>query len=282
MRTLAILSLVGLGAALGACGDNVTPPSAKGNYVGAAPAPLPCVPNLDGQIDGNELQPIIGATAGYLVADPVKDRTVDLVGGQRDGKTFWTFNQDYSDDRVARIGASPLAGKWYADRFSNLTDAFVTPLDLNGVNEGIYTNDGNTFSLHGIASAQDGPNHTILPYATPITLYRFPLKPGLTYTTSGDVKNGEFNGLPYAGRDTYEVTVVGAGELTLEDLVAKQALRVNLKVTVSPAAGIVTVTRQSQYLFECIGELVRATSHAGEENADFTNAAELRRLGLSH
>jgi hypothetical protein len=267
--------------AVAACGDNETPPSAKGNYVGAAPQALPCVPNQDGQIDANELSPILGATANYLVSPAGKERAVDLVGAQRDGKTVWTFNADYPDDQVAPIVATPLEGHWFADKFPNAVNGFVTPLDAAGNNLGVYTHDDQAFSLHGIASKDDGPQKTYLPYETPIALYRFPLKPGLTYTTTADVKNGVFQGLPYAGRDTYEVKVDAAGEVVLSDLTAQQALRVKTKVTVAPSAGIVTVTRQTSFLFECIGELVRATSKPGEENEDFTTAAELRRLGLS-
>ncbi|MBX3231312.1 MAG: hypothetical protein KIT84_10245 [Labilithrix sp.] len=264
-----------------ACGDNETPPSPKGNYVGATPPPLPCVPNLDGRIDASELRPVIGATAQTLVSSPGTQRTVDTVGVERDGKRFWTFDQDFPDDTVALLTASTLEGKWYAGEFAGLVDAFVTNIDAGGTNEGVYTHSEQAFSLHGIVSKADGPNRTILKYTTPIELYRFPLTPGLTYTTSADVQNGTFQGLPYAGRDTYEVKVDGSGELRLPELTLQQVLRVKLKVTVSPSSGVVTITRQTQFLTECLGEVTRATSAPGEPNEDFTVAAELRRRGLA-
>ena len=34
------------------------------------------------------------------------------------------------------------------------------------------------------------------------------------------------------------------------------------------------------FLFECFGEVARATSHPGEQRPDFSNAASLRRLTL--
>jgi hypothetical protein len=38
------------------------------------------------------------------------------------------------------------------------------------------------------------------------------------------------------------------------------------------------VTRQDSYLFECFGEVARATSQPNETSDDFTTAAEVRRF----
>ncbi|MBX3216276.1 MAG: hypothetical protein KF850_29825 [Labilithrix sp.] len=279
-------SLPLLGSALvvvvAACGDNETPPPEKNAYASAEPEPLPCVPNLDGKIEARELSPQLGVTATYLVSPAGTERAVDLVGTERDGKRSWSLGLDFADDQVARIAAQKLEGKWYAAEFAGLTDAFVTPIDAGGLTEGVYTHDESAFSLHGVASASpDGPNKTLLKYDRPIALYRFPLAPGVTYSTTGEVRNGTFRGLPYAGRDTYEVRVDAAGELSLPDFTVTQALRVRTKVTISPAAGQVTTQRQTSFLFECLGELARATSKLDEPDEDFTTATELRRLGLA-
>lgn len=271
------IAVAGIGLA---CGENETPPPAKGNYVGAPPTPLPCVPNLDGKIDANELQPIIGVTANFLVSPQGKTRTVDPIGAVRDGKTLWAFNVDLPDDQIFKSSGSALEGKWYKDKFPGLVNPVVLPLDAAGNNEAIYTHDAQALYLHGLASKAEAVN-TYLPYETPIALYRFPLTVGSSYTTSATVKNGSFQGLPYAGRDTYEVKVDAAGEVILSDFSVQQALRVKTKATVTPSAGITTVTRQTSFLFECIGEIVRLTSVPGEEDENFTNAAEVRRLGLS-
>lgn len=280
MRRNPLLLCLAALAIVAACGENQTPPPAKGNYVGAPPPPLPCVPNLDGKIDANELQPVLGVTANFLVSPQGKTRTVDPIGVVRDGKTLWAFNVDLPDDQVFKNIATPLTGKWYAAKFPGLVNPVVVPLDAGGNNEAIYTHDDQALYLHGLASKTQATN-TYLPYDKPIALYRFPLTVGSNYTTSADVKNGSYQGLPYAGRDTYEVKVDAAGEVILSDFSVQQALRVRTKATIAPAAGIVTVTRQTSFLFECIGEIVRLTSVAGEEDENFTNAAEVRRLGLS-
>ena len=51
-------------------------------------------------------------------------------------------------------------------------------------------------------------------------------------------------------------------------------------LTVTPAAGKAVSTRQTSFLFECFGEVARATSQNDETQDNFTTAAEVRRLGL--
>ena len=92
--------------------------------------------------------------------------------------------------------------------------------------------------------------------------------------------DGTLRGLPYAGKDTYEVTADGVGEAVLPSLTFTQAHRVRTKVTVAPAVGASTSRRQVSLFFECFAEVVRATSKADESELDFATAAELRRIGF--
>ncbi|HEY8079014.1 MAG TPA: hypothetical protein VIF62_33005, partial [Labilithrix sp.] len=268
-----------------ACGDNQTPPPAHGEYQAGAVAPLPCLPNLDGVIDANELAPVLGVNATYLVSPAGKERMVDVAGVvDADGKlTFPAFAVDYADDQAVALAASALDGKWYAGSFTGLTDPFVTPIDVADRTEGVYTHDDHGFYLHGVASTTENPpeGKTLLVYTAPVALYQFPLKPGDAWTSVGEVKNGTFRGLPYAGRDTYDVKIDGAGTLPLPDFILTQALRARTLVTVAPAAGTTTTQRQVSFLFECLGEAARATSDLNEPNENFTQASELRRLGLA-
>lgn len=278
MRRLLLLLLV-------ACQDNETPLPEKSPYVATAPAALPCVPNLDGKIEAKELAPQIGIAAGYLVSPAGKEREVDLAGrANAQGKLTWQLSNDYADDQVARIEATPLDGKWYAPSFAAfVANAFVTPLDLGARTEGVYTYDETGIYLHGIASTTENPpeGKTLLVYSSPITLYEFPLEAGSAWSTTAETKNATLRGLPYAGRDTYEMKVDGAGELGLPDFVLTQALRVRTFVRIVPAAGQETTQRQTGFLFECLGEVARATSKLNEPDEGFTTASELRRLGLA-
>ena len=270
-----------LGAA--ACGNNETPPPLKPAYDGGVGSALPCVPNLDGKIESRELVPQVGIPASYLVSPLGKDRTVDVLGQTSpQGKTTWQFGVDYADDQVAKLAATNLEGKWYAGSFAGLSNPVVVALDVGGRTEGVYTQDQTGFFLHGIASVTEAPpeGKTLLVYDAPIMLYRFPLEVGAKWTSFGEAKNGTLRGLPFADRETYDVRVDAAGELSLPDFVITQALRVRTTVTIAPSAGQTTIQRQVGFLFECLGEVARATSKLNETNDDFTTASELRRLGL--
>ena len=266
---------------LAACGgENLTPP-AHGDYQAPGTGALECVPNLDGRIEASELSVALGVPMNLLVPPAGVTRAVDLAGTlDEDGHRLWDWGADYADDQLARVAAAPLAGRWYAPSFP--AGEFVVPFDLGGSVEAIYSKDSASMRLHGLASALPDPaeGRTLLVYDQPIVVFRFPIEPGAEWRSTGTVRGGVVRGIPYAARDTYDVRVDGAGRLVLPDLLFTQAHRVRTTVTVEPAVGAPVVQRQVSFLFECFGEVARATSLPGETEDDFTTAAELRRLGL--
>jgi hypothetical protein len=264
-----------------ACGDNLTQVDTRKAYVSSAPTPLTCVPNLDGKIDGAELAPSFDTSARYLVSPADREQPISLaprVDGA--GKNTWNFSVDDATDQLAVFQAEPITGKWFASSFPQ--GAFVAPFDAGATVLSVYTHSSEALSLLGLVSREPSPpeGKTLLVYNAPIELYRFPLSPGVSYTVSADAQNSTLRGLPYAGRDTYEVKVDAAGTLDLPDVRFEQALRVRVKATVVPAAGQTVSTRQTQFLVECFGEVMRATSRNNEAEEDFTIAREIRRLGL--
>ena len=269
-----------LGVLLAACGENRTYPD-RAAYAAATPAPLECVPNLDGAIDATELRAAFGVTVSYLVPPVGATRHVDVAGQQNtNGARVWDLSADYADDQVAKLQASAVAGKWYASSFP--TGQFVSPLNLAGTIDGVYANDGAALTLLGYASAVENPpeGKTLAVYSAPIALYRFPLQAGKEWISVSEVRNGTVRGLPYFGRDTYRITVDGSGELVLPDVTFTQALRVRTTATIEPSVGQPIVRRQVGWVFECFGEVARATAADNEAQDDFTNAVELRRLGF--
>lgn len=271
-----------LALACASCGDNETPPPVKAAYDGGVATALPCVPNLDGKIESRELVPQVGIAATYLVSPAGKDRPIDLAGTTNaQGKLVWAFGADFADDQVAKIAAARIEGKWYAGSFAAVPDAIIVPSDLAGRTEGVYTQDERGFFLHGVASTVADPpeGRTLLVYSQPVMLYRFPLEVGAAWTVTVEDK-GTLRGLPFASRDTYEIKVDGAGEVGLPDFVLTQALRVRTNVSIAPSAGQLTTQRQVGFLFECLGEVARATSKTNETEENFSTASEVRRLGL--
>ncbi len=277
MRLLLALGLVAL---LAACGPNRTYPE-RAAYEGQPPAPLSCVPNLDGRIDAAELEAALGVPVRYLVSPAGARRPVDLAGStDAQGRRVWSLSTDWADDRVATLTASALAGRWYAASFP--TGELVAPLDLGGLLESVYATDGSNLLLLGYASTREAPpeGKTLVVYTQPVALYRFPLENGKQWVSAGEVRNATVRGLPYAGRDTYQVRLDGVGQLELPDVTFTQALRARTTVTVEPSVGQSVQRRQVGWLFECFGEVARATSVDGEQQDDFTTTAELRRLGF--
>lgn len=276
MKHLGLLSLL----LLAGCGDNLTHPPDRDPY-GSDAGTLSCIPNLDGKIEAAELKAALNVPVNYVVSPQGEGRTVDLKGTvDGAGHRIWDFSQDYKSDQLATIEASALNDKWYQSSFPD--GQWVAPVDAGDTIEGVYSADDQAIYLHGIASKDEHPKEgqTIEVYEQKVAIYRLPLTVGASWVSVGTSKAGAMiRGLPYAGTDTYEVTDDATGELDLHDFTFTQVHRVRQKVTLTPAAGETQVTRQVSFMFECYGEVTRATSNVGEQNDDFTMAAELRRLG---
>jgi hypothetical protein len=264
-----------------ACSDNKSEAPSHGRYAGAEPEPLACVPNLDGKIEASEVRAAIETPISYLVSPPGRERSVDVAG--RDiggGRRRWDFAIDYADDRIATVVPATPAGKWYAASFP--ADAFVVPFDAGGRVESILAQDERALWLLGLASSEPEPaeGKTLLVYGAPVELLRFPLERGVSFVSTGTLQNGTLRGLPYAGKDIYEIEVDAIGELVLPAFIFTEVHRVRTHVTVQPAVGASTSRRQVSFFFECFAEIARATSRAEEPEADFALAAELRRIGF--
>ena len=266
--------------AVGACGENQTHPP-RDRYVPGEPGPLDCVPNLDGRIEGRELAPAAGVPVSYLVTPAGTERSVEVAGAiSGDGQRIWDWSADDGSDQLAVLQAEPLDAQWFADSFPG--GELVAPIDAGSTVLGVYVHDDAALFLLGIASAEPDPpeGRTLLAYDDPVALYRFPIEPGDEHVSVGEARDATLRGLPYAGRDVYEVRADGTGVLELPDLGFDQVHRVRTRVTVEPAAGAPVSRRQVSYLFECFGEVARATSRNDETEEDFTVASEVRRFAL--
>ena len=255
------------GPACTASNDTRLPQNAS--YPDGGALRLPCLPNLDGQIDAAELHPATGVAATFLVSPPGTTRPVDLVGRvDAAGKRIWDWSAGAAQDLQASLTATPLQGKWYAASFP--AGQFTTPIDAAGTTEGIASKDENP-----------AEGKTLLVYHAPVAVLQFPIKPGAAWTSVGDSTNVIIRGFPDATHDTYDVKVDAVGTLVLPEFTLTQVMRVRTTATVTPSVGVTTSTRQASFLFECFGEVARATSKVNEPNEDFDTAAEIRRLGAT-
>jgi hypothetical protein len=277
LRALSLLllsALIAVGAlAVGGCSvPDISYPAVDAGDAGD----FTCLPNLDGVIDADELQVTLGLPVSYVVSTPGTVNLVGTTGGS--GVTDWDFSASLATDVTVTLEAMQLAGKWYEDSFP--TGQWAAALDVKDTLEGVYSADSTAIYLQGYASTSPTPANTktLIVYGMPVAIYRFPLQPGFSWTSTGTITGGLLNGLAYVGTDTYQVGDDALGELDLHDYTFTQVHRVRTKVTVAPSAGEVATTLQTSFLFECFGEIVRATSKLDETNVNFTDAAEVRRF----
>lgn len=273
-------AVVGCLALVSGCSDNLTEQPERGTYQGAEPPALDCIPNLDGRITADELQPALDVPVTYRISPDGEQRTVDIAGAtDPSGIRVWDWSTDDESDLELTIEANSLADRWFASDFPGAT--FVSQLDAAGSLIGVYSEDDAGVYLHGYASPQSEPNRrTLVVYDSPVAVYRFPLEVGAAWVDVAEVRNATVAGLPYAGRDTYDVRVDEVGEMWLPNIEFTDVLRVRTQVTVSPAVGEAVSRRQVGYVFECFGEVARAVSQNNETDPDFTTAVEVRRLGF--
>jgi hypothetical protein len=220
---------------------------------------------------------VFGIEADEYVSPSGTTHDVDLVGGG--SPRTWDLSAEYANDQRIDAAPVPLDTQWYAASFPG--GQFVS--DAGAGNDGIYAEDATALWLYGLASHDPAPagGKTLLVYDAPIAVLRFPLRDGMTWTETGHVKAGTIDGLPYIGTDTYQIDVSGIGVVEVAYVDFDPALRVRTHVTVAPdAGGTTTSRRQTQFLFECFGEVARAESKPDEPDADFTTAAVLRRFAL--
>ena len=280
-RTLGAALLCGLIMLGGCVEENATPIPDRAAYEPAEIEALSCVPNLDGKISSNELAETLGVPVTQSVSPAGGSPTVDLAGKvDSSDNRQWDFSARDSADQYIQVEASDLSGKWYASSFP--TGQFVVQGDSAGRTENIYSRDSDGFYLLGVASTEENPpeGKTLLVYEQPIALYLFPLEKGKTWVSVGTTRNATLRGIPYAGKDTYTVTVEAVGELKLPDLTFEQTHMVRTEILLEPAVGMAVSQQQISFIFEGFGEVARVISNTGETDDFFTTAQEVRKLAL--
>ncbi|MFT3765245.1 MAG: hypothetical protein QM820_06975 [Minicystis sp.] len=268
-------------AVLAGCGENLTHPvagSPAGEGGAGGAGQLSCLPNLDGKVEAAEFKAVLDTPVDYLVGN---NRPVSLAGEvDPEGRRVWDFSKEYPDDGQITIAATGLDDKWFQASFPE--GQWVAPADALGTTYGVYAADAQAVYLLGLASKEENPadnKKTLLVYDEKVAVYRFPLTPGSSWISVGKVSGATANGLPYSGSHKYEVKDDGAGMLRMPNLTFEQAHRVRTTLTITSNAGPEEIVRrQTGFVFECFGEVVRATAPDGEMNDDFGTAAELRRL----
>lgn len=235
-------------------------------------AALPgCTPNKDGTITREEIPIKAGLKATYRVA---QDETVSSAGTPAaGGKRAWDFSTALASDTNVIVETQALAGKWYASDFPNA--AYASKLREGTDLVGVFDLAPTTLSIEGVVSSVDGVTGTNLKNDPPVAVITFPLTSGAKWSTETTV-SGKLSGVPGAYTEKYESEVDAQGTLKTP-LGTFDVLRVKTVLTRTQGF-LVTTVRTFAFVTECYGTVATVTSKDNESEAEFTRAAELRRI----
>lgn len=263
--------------ASGSCGENgqcnttATPDASPEADAGAADARVSaCGGEVDDEIVRGELPMQAGIKADFRVATGV---TFDTTGDIVDGTRRWNLDQSFAGDVDVETELFSTQDAWYQDLFptASYSATLSQESDLLGVfrlaDDGLY--------LLGVVSPADGASRTELTYDPPALLMPLPLSEGASWTTDAAV-TGLASGFLSSYSELYQGQADASG--TLETPFGSFRVIRN-RTTLTRTIGFSsTVSAQYSFVSECAGIVGGIVSTQGEEDDEFSEVAELRRL----
>ncbi len=252
----------------GSGADTSKPDVTKGD---ADTASAGCVPNHDGVVSRSESNVAIGLHAKYAVG---LKTTVSLAPSKgADGLPVWDFSGKYDGDHASELVTQDPAKAWYGKYFAGATYAIELG-ETSGL-IGVFKLTDSELLLMGAVSPEDGLFATRITYDPPIPTLQFPLQVGQTWTSDATA-SGLYQGVISAWSEKLEMEVVQAGAVKTP-LGAFPVLQVRGKT--SKLIGLLTTVYRTQaFVAECYGAVAKVDSEMNESAADFSDAAEIRRL----
>jgi hypothetical protein len=231
-----------------------------------------CVPNHDGLIERDEVTVRAGLHATFRVAEEV---SVDVAGTEEsDGSRVWDLSGSLPGDHSVLVELRSLEGTWFGAEFPEAE--YFSRLSDSEDEHGVFGVDDDGLYLQGVVTPdEDGYMRTELAYEPPAQILKFPLEQGSTWSTEADM-SGWYNGGWWTGTEDYQSQVDAHGTLKTPfgDF---EVLRVRTDTT--RTVGLL-VTEQILYTFvaECFGTVATIRSKEDEDDPQFDEAAEVRRL----
>jgi hypothetical protein len=232
-----------------------------------------CLPSQDGVVQRSEAPFGPGLMVRYTATGDVPVSTAGSDLG--DGRRRWDLSVALPGDHALEVATAPLDGAWFADSFP--TGDYYAQLSEASDLLGVFRVTDTALELLGVVSPTDGLYRTELTYDPPVRVLVFPLRVGSAWQ-SDSVVSGLAQGLFATYTESYESTVDTHGEV-LTPYAPFEALRVRTTLTRNLTISITTV-RQYLFVAECFGTIATIVSEDNETQTEFTQAAELRRLGF--
>jgi hypothetical protein len=264
-RPLAGADLSGAVADLGA--DDLATPIPDGWNPDALAAS--CTFNGDGTITRAEESFQVGLGALFAVNAP--NTTVPVNNVAQGG--VWDFSAPVSGEAKQFDQLVNPSGQWWASAFPTAT--YGERIDDGQQAYGVFRVEADQLVMLGVVSDMSGTTQTELTYATPIVVLQFPMSVGTTWTSESDV-SGLASGIAFFAHEKYIFTV---GERGTTKVPAASFDTLRLKMAYTQTYGALVTTRITYlHMAECYGAVARVRSQDNETSADFTTAAEYRRL----
>jgi hypothetical protein len=234
-------------------------------------APAFCQPNHDGTVARSEVTLAAGQSAPFRIAHDVP---VDLAGQKGPkGESVWDFSASQQGDKTVAVKTLPVAGQWYADKFPGAT--YAAQLQDGNPLLGVFETTDSALLLRGVVSPEDGFFATRITYDPPLPALQFPLTQTSAWTATATA-SGLYQGVIMAWSEKFEAAAAGAGVLQTP-IGNFPVLRVRTRLD-KLVAGFTTTYRSALFVAECWGVVAKVDSQSGETKADFSKAAELRRV----
>lgn len=233
--------------------------------------PVGCSPDLDGTITRAELPLEPGRVATYRVAADAAVDTAGTIDGQ--GAHQWTLAGALTGDQDLELTLLDPADQWWADVFP--TASYATRLSSQSDLIGVFELTDTRLHLLGVVSPTAGAQRTELTYDPPVAVLQLPMAPSATWSTDTTV-SGLAQGFAAYYTEAYDSRVDALGTMATpygDFPVSRVAVDLSRQV----GAGFVT-SRTFAFVAECYSTVATIVSQDYEADAEFTDAAEVRRL----
>jgi hypothetical protein len=206
---------------------------------------------------------------------------VDLMGDlDPDGGTVWRLDGPLPGDHPVTMTAQPLDGYWFGSHFAD--GGYVAPLDGTGELLGVFRRTDTALEMLALVSRE--ADKTRINYDPPVMVLKLPLALHDSYTSVVRA-SGTLDGNPFfSSTDTYQTKADARGTLvtpggTYPVLRVRIVLDVSIPMAVWPFELNYHYVRYS-FMTPCYGQVAHVASREGEQTLLFTQAAEVRRVGL--
>lgn len=237
-----------------------------------------CTPNRDGKVSRGEVVLKAGLRATFEVAHEVK---VDTAGTMKDGGRYWDLAKSYEGDDPETIEFKSMDGKWFKPDYPDADYAMKLAGDSEEL--GVFDATPKGLYLLGVVSPEEGSfGETNIAYDPPVEVLKFPLEKGATWkteTTARGTHKTYSPAVPLSWDETYKNQVDATGTLKtpygeFEVLRVRTVLERNQQFS----GWTLGEVRTFAFVAECFGTVATIRSEDGEDETEFTEAAEVRRL----